>query len=172
MDSNATPRTVTDDTIDLEGPPRSSLDSMTDQRPLSIAEMAKLAGLSTDTLRWYEREGILPPVTRSSSGHRRFSPQERDLVLLLTALRDTGMPTATMKSFAQLLQQGAASHGRRITLLEQTRAQLAERRRAIDQATAALERKIDHYEELIAAGLDCAGAPVPAEVRHLQTARA
>ncbi len=138
---------------------------------LSIAEMAELTGLSTDTLRWYEREGILPAVSRSSSGRRRYGPRERDLVLLLTALWDTGMPTATMKEFVQLLHEGAVSHGRRISLLEQTRELLAERRRRLDEASAALENKIGHYEELIAAGLDCEGAPVPSELRPLQSAR-
>lgn len=81
------------------------------------------------------------------------------------------MPTAAMKDFVALLAEGAASHGRRIALLEETRVMLAERRRALDAAEAALEGKIDHYRELIAAGLDCDGAPVSEEVRQRQTAR-
>lgn len=144
---------------------------MSDERWLSIAEMAVLTGLSTDTLRWYEREGILPPVSRSASGHRRYSPPERDLVVLLSALRDTGMSTAIMKDFVRLLREGAASHGRRIHLLEQTREHLDQQRRKIDEAATALEGKIGHYVDLIAAGLDCDGAPVPLSVRPLQAAR-
>ncbi|GGJ31254.1 MerR family transcriptional regulator [Paenarthrobacter histidinolovorans] len=138
---------------------------------LGIAEMAALAGLSTDTLRWYEREGILPAVGRGSSGQRRYGPRERDLVLLLTSLRDTGMSTAMMKTFVQLLMEGAASHGRRINVLEQARELLEERRRKIDQAQAALDSKVEHYKELIAAGLDCDGAPVTSDIRMLQAAR-
>lgn len=144
---------------------------MDEQTWLSIAEMSALTGLSTDTLRWYEREGILPPVGRTGSGRRRYNRRERDLVLLLAALRDTGMPTAMMKTFSDLLREGAASHGRRIALLEQTRALLDERRRKIDAAAASLDDKIRHYQELIEAGLDCDGAPVPDEVRPLQAAR-
>lgn len=144
---------------------------MSDERCLSIAEIAALTGLSTDTLRWYEREGILPPVSRSKSGHRRYGPRERDLVLLLSALRDAGMSTAAMKEFGLLLAEGAASHGRRITLLEETREKLDQQRRRIDQTAAALERKIKHYEDLISAGLDCDGAPVSADVQTLQAVR-
>ena len=138
---------------------------------LGIAEMAALAGLSTDTLRWYEREGILPAVGRGSSGQRRYGPRERDLVLLLTSLRDTGMSTAMMKTFVQLLMEGAASHGRRINVLEQARELLEDRRRNIDHAQAALDSKVEHYKELIAAGLDCDGAPVTSDIRMLQAAR-
>lgn len=144
---------------------------MSVEKELGIAEMALLAGLSTDTLRWYEREGILPTVGRGSSGRRQYTPQERDLVLLLTSLRDTGMPASMMKSFVELLMEGAASHGRRIDLLEQAGELLKERRRRIDQAEAALETKIQHYQELIAAGLDCDGAPVADSIRALQSAR-
>ncbi len=135
---------------------------------IGIADMAELAGLSTDTLRWYEKEGILPPVTRGADGRRRYGQRERDLVLLLAALRDSGMPTTDMKAFVALMAEGAASHGPRITLLEQTRELLDARRRAIDEASAALEAKIGHYRVLIAAGRDCDGAPVPADVRVRQ----
>lgn len=144
---------------------------MSGETDVGIAEMAELSGLSPDTLRWYEKEGILPRVNRDATGRRSYGPRERDLVLLLTALRATGMPTAAMKSFVALLDEGAASHGRRITLLEETREMLAQRRRSLAAAEAALEAKIGHYRELIAAGLDCEGAPVPAAVRELQTAR-
>lgn len=142
-----------------------------DSRWLSIAEMAERAGLTTDTLRWYEREGILPPVGRDGVGRRRYDDRDRDTVLLLTALRAAGMSTADMKTFVRYLQEGASSHGRRIDLLERTRLRLEDRRREIDRATAALAGKIDHYEGLIAAGLDCDGHSVPVELRAVQAAR-
>lgn len=157
--------------LDLESTPRLSLAVMRESQSSSIADIAELTGLSQDTLRWYEREGILPRVGRSASGHRRYSERERDLVLMLAALRDTGMTTEMMKEFVALLGEGAASHGRRIALLEQARVRLAAKRSEIERASTALEAKISHYEELIAAGLDCDGAPITEEMRLLQTAR-
>ena len=144
---------------------------MDERRYLTIAEMARVSGLSTDTLRWYEREGILPRVGRSSTGHRRYSVRDLGILALLVALRDTGMSTSDMKHFVELMDEGAASHGRRIALLEREREMLGERRRQLDRAEAALEGKIQHYEQLIAAGLDCEGAPVPEDLRTLQAAR-
>ncbi|MFD5600911.1 MerR family transcriptional regulator [Leucobacter sp. NPDC058333] len=133
--------------------------------------MAESTGLSVDTLRWYEREGILPRVTRSAAGHRRYDAREQGIVTLLVALRDTGMSAAAMKQFVELLGEGAASHGRRITLLESSRAMLHERRSRIELAEATLEAKIAHYETLIASGLDCDGGTVPSTLQTRQAAR-
>ncbi|WP_205881173.1 MerR family transcriptional regulator [Leucobacter insecticola] len=138
---------------------------------MGIAELSGLTGLSVDTLRWYEREGVLPRVGRTATGRRLYNSREQGIVMLLTSLRDSGMPTAMMKEFVALLEEGAASHGRRITLMQQTQALLDERRARLDQAALALERKIDHYEQLIDAGLDCDGAPVPDSARGRQLAR-
>ena len=98
----------------------------------------------------------------------RYTARDRDLVLLLAALRDTGMPTALMKEFVALVAEGASSHGRRIGVLAQTRGLLEQRRSALEAAMAALDAKIAHYEELIAAGLDCDRHPVTADVRAQQ----
>lgn len=139
-----------------------------DGPPVGIAQMAQACRLSADTLRWYEKEGMLPAVHRGPDGRRRYSPRDRDLVLLLAALRDTGMPTALMKEFVALVAEGAASHGRRIGVLAQTRDLLEQRRSALESAMSALDAKIAHYEELIAAGLDCDAHPVTDEVRAQQ----
>lgn len=139
--------------------------------PIGITEMAQRCGLSPDTLRWYEKEGVLPRVARAPDGRRSYRDADRRLIGLLIALRDTGMSTAQMKEFVALVSEGAASHGRRISLLDAVRAQLDERRAAIDRAQAALDEKVAHYERLIAAGLDCEGDPVPAAERARQADR-
>ncbi|MDU6252090.1 MAG: MerR family transcriptional regulator, partial [Cutibacterium avidum] len=104
--------------------------------------MAAESVLSMDTLRWYEKEGMLPPVGRGVDGRRRYAPADRNLVLLLARLRETGMTTRAMKEFVALVGEGAASHGRRIALLTETRAGLEARRRALDAALRALDAKV------------------------------
>ena len=135
---------------------------------ISISAMAAESGLSMDTLRWYEKEGMLPPVGRGVDGRRRYAPADRNLVLLLARLRETGMTTRAMKEFVALVGEGAASHRRRIALLTETRAGLEARRRALDDALRALDAKVAHYQELIDAGRDCDGGAVPAELRDRQ----
>lgn len=140
--------------------------------PLGITETAARTGLSTDTLRWYEKEGVLPPVPRSASGRRVYGEREQVLLDLLLALRAAGLSTADMKEFVGLMEQGASTHGRRLDLLERTRRELAARRRRLAAADEALARKAEHYRRLIAVGRDCEGAPVPPESRAAQAARA
>lgn len=132
-----------------------------DGATIGIAEMASRCGLSPDTLRWYEKEGLLPRVSRTSDGRRAYSPAEQRTVHLLTRLRAPGMPTADMRSFVALLAEGSSSHARRVTLLRRTGDILAERRRAIEEAQQALAAKIAHDEQLISAGLDFEGEPLP-----------
>jgi DNA-binding transcriptional MerR regulator len=89
----------------------------TTERRWSIAEVAELTGLSKDTLRWYEREGLFPRVERGTDRRRRYTQRQVDLLGLLVRLRRTGMPTAEMRRFSQLLTEGAATHGQRLALL-------------------------------------------------------
>ncbi len=63
---------------------------------LGIAEVARLSGLSQDTLRWYEREGLLPAVRRGPDRRRRYTRRDAALVEMLAKLRDSGMPTGEM----------------------------------------------------------------------------
>lgn len=135
---------------------------------LGIAEVASMSGLSPDTLRWYEREGLVPRVTRGSDRRRQYSEREAAFVVMLAKLRDTGMPTEDMREFSRLVAGGAETHGRRLAILERHRERIAVRQAELTAALAALDDKAQHYTHLIAAGLDCDGAPVSPEVALLQ----
>lgn len=138
---------------------------------IGIAQMARHSGLSQDTLRWYEKEGLLPAVPRGTDGRRRYHAQDQSRVGLLSALREAGLPTSEMRRFMGLMAEGATSHGRRITLLHSHLERLSERRARLEEAERRLTDKIDHYEELIDQGLDCTGQAVPPELRRAQAAR-
>ena len=66
--------------------------------PLGIREVSEQTGLSIDTLRWYEREGLLPLVERTATGQRRYPPGALRFIRLLHALRPTGMPRADVRA--------------------------------------------------------------------------
>lgn len=141
-----------------------------DDARFGIAQVAVLSGLSQHTLRWYEREGLMPRVRRGNDGRRRYGRQEAALVVMLARLRDTGMPTEEMREFSQLVAGGAASHGRRLALLERHRVRIRARMAEFEVGLAALDAKARHYRDLIEAGLDCAGVPVGADVARQQRA--
>jgi DNA-binding transcriptional MerR regulator len=66
--------------------------AMTVATDLTVAEAANETGVSAHTLRYYERAGLLPPVERNGSGHRRFTAEDVEWVVMITRLRSTGMP--------------------------------------------------------------------------------
>jgi DNA-binding transcriptional MerR regulator len=98
-------------------------------RTYTPAETAERSGFSIDTLRYYEREGILAPVARTASGHRTYTDDDLGRLGFLRCLRDTGMPIAQLRRYAELsADEGTLAE--RIALLEEhdaaVRASIAE----------------------------------------------
>jgi DNA-binding transcriptional MerR regulator len=116
---------------------------------LSISQVSARTGLSADTLRYYEKAGLLQPIQRSSSGQRRYATADMDWLAFLLRLRETGMPIADMQRYAQLRAQGEASLAERLAMLREHRAQLSERIRALQASAHALDGKIHDYERQI-----------------------
>lgn len=82
------------------------------------AETAERSGFSIDTLRYYEREGILPAVPRTAGGHRAYTDAELGLLEFLKCLRETGMPVERLRRYGQLCQR-EDTVPERIALLEE-----------------------------------------------------
>ncbi|WP_340540266.1 MerR family transcriptional regulator [Nocardioides sp. GXZ039] len=127
---------------------------------VGIAEVAAATGLTQDTLRWYEKEGLLPAPPRGTDGRRRYDPAAVRLVQLLVRLRRTGLPVAQMRAFSTMVAEGAATHGRRRALLAEHRTHLLASIAQLHDDLAALDAKIEHYDDLIARGLDCGEEPI------------
>ncbi len=134
-----------------------------DAPTLGIRQVSEETGLSIDTLRWYEREGLLPLVERSSSGQRRYPPGALRFIRLVQALRRTGMPVADVRQFIELGGGELANHPERMALLEQQCAAIEQRLAELQDDLAVVRAKIETYRGLIARGLDCED-DVPAEV--------
>jgi DNA-binding transcriptional MerR regulator len=84
----------------------------------SIQETAQKSGLSTDTLRYYERIGLLIPIRDASSRHRRYSSADLVWIEFLTKLRATRMPLLEIKKYLDLYLQGDQMLPARVALLE------------------------------------------------------
>ncbi|GAA1282854.1 hypothetical protein Psi02_31270 [Planotetraspora silvatica] len=120
-----------------------------EEAPLTIAQMAERTGLSADTLRYYEKAGLIEPVGRSAGNQRRYAATDLDWVEFLLRLRTTGMSIADMQRFARLRADGKATVADRLAVLREHRSGLDERIRALQQNADALDKKIDHYERLL-----------------------
>ena len=117
---------------------------------LAISEVAEATGLSTHTLRYYERAGLmLTPVDRASSTHRRYSEADVTWVGFLTKLRATGMPIAVVREYADLVRRGEATTADRLELLQRHRIAVVAQLEEITQSLAAIDTKIAIYEEKV-----------------------
>jgi DNA-binding transcriptional MerR regulator len=115
---------------------------------LPIAEVARRTGLSKDTLRYYEKAGLIEAVNRSSGGQRRYAASDLDWLAFRLRLRVTGMSIADMKRFAQLRRAGDPSVRDRVELPGAHRHALVEHISALQGHLAALDAKIRHYGSL------------------------
>lgn len=121
----------------------------------SISEVSASTGLTPDTLRWYEREGLLPRVPRDGAGRRVYDRASLAMIELIVRLRRTGMSVAATKEFCRLLTRGAATHGRRMALLAEHRSHVLDQLAQLQDDLSVVETKIAHYARLIEHGRDC-----------------
>ena len=120
-----------------------------------IREASEQTGLSIDTLRWYEREGLIPLVRRGSDGRRRYPQAAVRFIGLVQALRRTGMPVADVLEFVQLGGGTLDVHPVRLRLLEQQTAAIEAQLAQLHEDLAVVQAKTAEYRRLIALGLDC-----------------
>ena len=113
---------------------------------LTIAETAERTGLTAHTLRYYERDGLMLEVPRSSSGHRRYSEGELGWIELITRLRTTGMPIRDVRRYAQLVRAGEGNEAERLELLLAHRARVEEQLAQVAGHLRAIDHKIGLYE--------------------------
>jgi DNA-binding transcriptional MerR regulator len=116
---------------------------------LTIAEAAERTGVSAHTLRYYERIGALrEPPERAPSGHRRYTERDLSWITLLTCLRATGMPIATMLRYTDLARRGTATATERKGLLKSHRAEVMERIEQLRRHLELIDHKIDSYDRI------------------------
>lgn len=108
-------------------------------------EAAERTGLTLDTLRYYEREGLIGPVDRTVSGRRRYTRNDLAWVGLLTCLRDAGLGIADLRSFTELLRTDEVQATDRVEFLQRRRDELLARMDATRRALTVLDDKIAHY---------------------------
>lgn len=114
----------------------------------TIQRVAAETGLSADTLRYYERIGLLPGIARSESGHRRFSEGDIGWIRFLQCLRSTGMPIESIHRYAELMRAGDHTSAERLELLKRHRLQIRADIAELTKALGAIETKIAGYETL------------------------
>lgn len=120
---------------------------------VSIAEAARLSGVSAHTLRYYERAGlVVTDVDRTAGGRRRYKQLDLDWILVCTRLRATGMPIKSIKRYAELVTAGRGNEEQRLALLEAHQAEVRARIAELRENLKLIDHKVDVYRSRVEAG--------------------
>lgn len=119
---------------------------------MTIKEVSMKYGISADTLRYYERVGMIPPVTRTEGGIRDYHEEDLSWVELALCMRSAGLPVEVMIEYLKLYQQGDETIKTRFNLLKEQRETLLEQRKQIDTMLERLDYKISRYEKAVKTG--------------------
>ncbi|MEV5897894.1 MerR family transcriptional regulator [Nonomuraea fuscirosea] len=113
------------------------------------AEVVEETGFSIDTLRYYEKIGLLERVGRNAAGQRRFSQEDLGWLGTVRCLRDTGMPIAQMLRFAELTRAGDHTIPDRIKLLEEHDQQVQGQIQNLAERQQYIKNKISYYRSVL-----------------------
>jgi MerR family transcriptional regulator, aldehyde-responsive regulator len=119
---------------------------------LTPAEMSERSGVSIDTLRYYEREGLLADVARAGSGHRRYREADVRWVEVLRCLRRTGMTIDQLRHYCELGKQGDHTVPERLDQLRGHRRIVEDQLSGLHRALDLIDHKIGVYEDVQANG--------------------
>ena len=113
-----------------------------------IQQIASMTGLSTHTLRYYEKIGLIKNVQRAQTGYRQYTDVDLAWIQFLIRLRVTGMPMLKMKQFSDLRQKGDSTITARKELLEEHYKDVLGKIEELELNSHRIEEKIAHYKKL------------------------
>jgi DNA-binding transcriptional MerR regulator len=116
---------------------------------MKIAEVSEQYGISSDTLRYYERIGLIPPVNRNESGIRDYDELDIRRVEFIKCMRSAGLPIDVLIEYVGLVQQGDGTIEARKEILKEQRKQLAARMKEMQKTLDLLDHKIEVYENAV-----------------------
>jgi MerR family transcriptional regulator, aldehyde-responsive regulator len=116
---------------------------------MKIAEVSERYEISTDTLRYYERIGLIPTVNRNGSGIRDYNDLDLRRVQFIKCMRSAGLPVEVLIEYVRLVHKGDETIGARKDILKEQRAQLAARMTEMQKTLDLLDHKIEVYENNI-----------------------
>jgi DNA-binding transcriptional MerR regulator len=122
------------------------VNSKADNGAMTIGEVAEKYGLSTDTLRYYERIGLIPQVQRNKHGNRDYNETNCQWVQMIKCLRSAGITIEFMIEFVRLFHQGEQTRPRRKQILQEQRDLLVQRIAEMRETLKILDTKLANYD--------------------------
>ena len=118
----------------------------------SIGQVAEKCGISAFTLRYYDKEGLLPFVKKTPSGLRNFSDQDIELLRIIECLKGTGMQIKDIRQYIFWMMQGNSTLRERLDMFERQKERLELQIRQLTDFMDKINFKIDFYKDAVAHG--------------------
>lgn len=119
---------------------------------MTIKEVCSRFSISPDTLRYYERVGVIPEVHRTAGGIRDYTEEDIGWVETAACFRSAGMPIELLIEYVKLFQEGDATIAARCDLLKEARERILAERQKCDAALEKMDYKIRVYEKAVETG--------------------
>ncbi len=116
---------------------------------MRISEVVKRTGLTADTLRYYERVGLIPPITRTKSGIRDYQDIDIRRIEFIKCMRRAGLPVEVLIEYFSLVQQGDETISNRKEILVEQRKALKLKMNDLQETLDLLEHKIQVYDNIV-----------------------
>jgi DNA-binding transcriptional MerR regulator len=113
----------------------------------SIAEISGKTGLSYDTIRYYEKIGLIPTIRRSKNGQREYDKEDLSRIIFVTKLKRTNMPLKEIESYMTLAS--AHDYESCYRILNEHKRQIESQINDMQEALSVMNFKLTHYEDLI-----------------------
>lgn len=118
----------------------------------TVGEMAKRMGIAPSTLRYYDKEGLLPFVERSGGGIRVFKDEDWQWLSIIECLKKAGVSIKDIKTFIDWCMEGDSTIEQRLTLMEQQRAAVSQQIDQMQKTLSLLDYKCWYYQTAKQAG--------------------
>ncbi|ANI98246.1 MerR family transcriptional regulator [Pediococcus pentosaceus] len=116
---------------------------------MKISDVSKKFNISIQTLRYYEREGLIPAIHRDSNGVRDYQKDELYWIHYVQTLRNSGVTVASIKKYVGLVQKGSETREQRKQILLEQRQALLKKRAQIDDALKHMDIKLESYDTYV-----------------------
>ncbi|MGT2957856.1 MerR family transcriptional regulator [Streptococcus bovimastitidis] len=116
---------------------------------MNIKKVSEITGVSADTIRYYERIGLIPPVSRNESGIRNFSEQDVNVLEFIRFFRGAGVSVESLIDYIGLVVQGDQTIEARLAILQNEKEDLQARIDGLQKALDRLNHKIDNYRNKV-----------------------
>jgi len=120
----------------------------------SISEVAKELNLTVYTLRYYDKEGLLPFVERTASGTRLFKDSDIDALKIIECLKSTGMPIKEIKTFIDWCADGDSTLQQRFDMFMERKASVEKQLEELRKTMELIEHKCFYYKKALEAGTE------------------